>query len=286
MSYHVIMQTPYFTPIRSAIEGAGCCFVTNPMILQDGRYELDFEDFEDKIKKYQPAMYIMVNPQNPTGRVFTQEELEKLVDICYKYHVLILSDEVHDLITYDGHHHIPVMAVSQKAQEISLQLFSFSKGFNLMSLPFAMLIIANADLRKKWDAYLIPFDLHYATNSFSLAVITAIASGKGDEWLNECNAYLKNNRDLFIRLVKEKNLPLRVLVPEASFLFWIDCRETGIEPEKLSQTFLDEAGISLNNGLDHGEEGRGFIRLNFGVTEKTLREGVERMTAMFERRNK
>ena len=80
---HVIMQTPYFTPIRSAIEGAGCCFVTNPMILQDGRYELDFEDFEDKIKKYQPAMYIMVNPQNPTGRVFTQEELEKLVDICY-----------------------------------------------------------------------------------------------------------------------------------------------------------------------------------------------------------
>ena len=199
---------------------------------------------------------------------------------------MILSDEVHDLITYDGHHHIPVMAVSQKAQEISLQLFSFSKGFNLMSLPFAMLIIANADLRKKWDAYLIPFDLHYATNSFSLAVITAIASGKGDEWLNECNAYLKNNRDLFIRLVKEKNLPLRVLVPEASFLFWIDCRETGIEPEKLSQTFLDEAGISLNNGLDHGEEGRGFIRLNFGVTEKTLREGVERMTAMFERRNK
>ena len=283
---YIIMQTPYFSPIRAAIEGAGCHFVTNPMILKDGKYDLDFDDFEEKIRKYRPSMYIMVNPQNPTGRVFTQEELTRLVDICYKYHVLILSDEVHDLITYDGHYHIPIMAVSDKAKEISMQLFSFSKGFNLMSLPFAMLIIADDGLRKRWNDYLIPFDLHYATNSFSLAAITAIASGEADEWLEECNQYLKKNRDLFVELVKEKNLPLRVLIPEASFLFWIDCRDTGIQPEELGKVFLDEAGISLNNGLDHGEEGRGFIRLNFGVTEKTLRECVERMSAMFERRKK
>ena len=283
---YIIMQTPYFTPIRAAIEGAGCHFVTNPMVLKDGRYELDFDDFEKKLKKYRPSMFIMVNPQNPTGRVFTQGELDRLVDICYKYHVLILSDEVHDLITYDGHHHIPIMAVSDKAKEISMQLFSFSKGFNLMSLPFAMIIIADDGLRKRWNDYLIPFDLHYATNSFSLAVITAIASGEADEWLEECTLYLKKNRDLFLELVKEKKLPIHVLVPEASFLFWINCRDTGISPEELGEVFLNEAGISLNNGLDHGEEGRGFIRLNFGVTEKTLREGVKRMEIMFERRKR
>lgn len=278
---YVLMQTPYFGPIKNAIEGAGCHFITNPMILKDGRYELDFEDFEEKIRKYRPSMFILVSPQNPTGRVFTREELTRMVDICAKYDVKILSDEVHFLITYDGHKHIPIMDISETARHICIQLFSFSKGFNLMSLPFAMILIADEGLRKRWDDYLIPYDLHYATNSFSIAAITAIASGKGDEWLAEANAYLQKNRDLFIQLAKEKNLPMTPLVPEASFLLWIDCRKSGIEPEKLGQVFLEKAGISLNNGLDHGEEGRGFIRLNFGVTEAVLREGVDRMEKMF-----
>ena len=105
--------------------------------------------------------------------------------------------------------------------------------------------------------------------------------GKGDGWLEEVTAYLKNNRDLFIRLVQEKNLPIVPLKPEAGFLFWIDCRKSGIEPEHLGKTIMEKAGVSLNNGLDHGEDGRGFIRLNFGVTEKTLREAADRLKKVF-----
>lgn len=279
---YVLMQTPYFTPIRAAIEGAGCHLLENPMVLKDGRYELDLVDFEEKIKTYRPSMFVLVSPQNPTGRVFTAEELERMVDICEKYRVLILSDEVHFLITYDGHKHIPILDVSEKARRISIQLFSFSKGFNLMSLPFAMLLIADEGLRKRWDDYLIPYDFHYATNSFSIAAVTAIAAGEGDGWLEEATAYLKHNRDLFIQLAEERKLPIIPLKPEAGFLFWIDCRGSGIEPKQLGKMFLEKAGISLNNGLDHGEEGRGFIRLNFGVTEKTLREAVDRMAHVFE----
>lgn len=278
---YVLMQSPYFTPIKAAIEGAGCHFITNPMILKDGRYELDLEDFEEKIRTYRPAMFILVSPQNPTGRVFSQEELEQMVEICARYQVLILSDEVHFLITYDGHKHIPIMNVSETARKISIQLFSFSKGFNLMSLPYAMLLIADEGLRKRWDDYLIPYDFHYAVNSFSIAAVTAIASGEGDEWLAEANAYLKKNRDLFLELVQEKQLPMAPLKPEAGFLFWIDCRMSGLDPETLGAAFLEQAGISLNNGLDHGAEGRGFIRLNFGVTEQVLREAVDRMETMF-----
>lgn len=278
---YVIMQAPYFTPIKAAIEGAGCHFLENPMVLKDGRYELDFMDFEEKIKTYRPSMFILVSPQNPTGRVFSLEELNRMVDICYKYNVKILSDEVHFLITYDGHKHIPVLDVSEKAKRIAIQLFSFSKGFNMMSLPHAMILIADEGLRKRWDDYLIPYDFHYVSNSFSIAVVTAIASGKGDEWLEEATGYLKKNRDLFLQLAEEKKLPIIPLKPEAGYLLWIDCRKTEIEPEQLGTVFMEQAGISLNNGLDHGKEGRGFVRLNFGVTEKVLREAVNRMEVMF-----
>lgn len=278
---YVLMQSPYFTPIEMAIKGAGCHLLRNPMKLINGRYELDLEDFEEKIKKYRPAMFILVSPQNPTGRVFSLGELKKMVDICYKYRVMILSDEVHFLITYDGLKHIPILDVSDKAKEICIQLFSFSKGFNMMSLPHAMILIADDGLRKRWDDYLLPYDFHYASNSFSIAAVTAIASGKGDEWLAEANNYLKGNRDLFIDLIDKKQIPIIPLKPEAGFLFWIDCRKTGIAPEQLGRRFMEKARISLNNGLDHGEEGRGFIRLNFGVTEEVLRESVRRMEVMF-----
>lgn len=279
---YVLMQTPYFTPIKVAIEGAGCHFLENPMILQNGRYELDLADFEEKIKTCRPSMFIMVSPQNPTGRVFSLKEINDMVNICCKYNVMILSDEVHFLITYDGHKHIPILSVSEKAKKISIQLFSFSKGFNMMSIPHAMLLIADDGLRKRWDDYLIPYDFHYASNSFSIAAVTAIASGKGDEWLEEATKYLKKNRDLFLELAESEGLPITPLKPEAGYLLWIDCRKLGIEPERLGEVFMDKAGISLNNGLDHGKEGRGFIRLNFGVTEKTLRESVERMKQLFQ----
>lgn len=279
---YIIMQTPYFSPIKAAIEGAGCHFITNPMILRDGRYELDFDDFEEKIRTYRPSMYVMVNPQNPTGRVFTVEELNRLVDICYKYGVKILSDEVHFLVTYDGNEHTPILTLSEKARKISIQLFSFSKGFNLMSLPFAMILIADEGLRKRYDDYLIPYDLHYAVNSFSIAAITSIAGGGGDDWMTQAVEYLKGNLDTFIEETERRHLPIRPLRPEAGFLLWVDCSECGIEPEALGKTFLDEAGISLNNGLDHGEEGRGFIRLNFGVTRETLMKALDRIEKMFE----
>ena len=150
-----------------------------------------------------------------------------------------------------------------------------------MGLPHAMLLIPNSELRKRWDDYLIPFDFHYVTNAFSLAAVTTLASGNGDTWLAEATEYLQSNRDIFVKAVQEKGLPIKPLIPEASFLFWIDCRETDLNPEKLGEIFLERAGISLNNGLDHGPEGRGFVRLNFGVTRATLDLAIDRIEKMF-----
>ncbi len=204
-----------------------------------------------------------------------------MVNICAKYNVLILSDEVHFLITYDGHSHTPILGLSEEARKIAIMVFSFSKGFNIMGLPQAITLIANPELQKRWDSYLIPFDFHYAVNAFSIAVVTAIASGQGDAWLQALTAYLKENRDLFLRAAAERKLPIHPLAPEAGFLFWIDCRTAGLPAEKLGEIFLERAGISLNNGLEHGEAGRGFIRLNFAVTRSNLHLALDRIGKMF-----
>lgn len=174
---YVLMQTPHFAPLQIAIERAGRKLLTNTMILANGRYELDFHDFERKIMAYKPAIFLLVNPQNPIGRSFTQEELSKLVDICWKYHVRIISDEVHSLILYDKRLHIPILGVSDKLKEIAIQVISMCKGFNMMSLPHAIIAIANHEMRTAWNQFILPFSFGYASNSFSIAGVTSVMSG-------------------------------------------------------------------------------------------------------------
>lgn len=278
---YVLMHTPYFTPLRSAIEASGRKFLGNAMKLQGGRYEIDFDDFEKKIKEYKPSIFLLVNPQNPTGRVFTQDELKIMVDICAVNQVRIISDEVHFLITYEDYKHIPILAVSEKAREIAIQVFSFSKGFNIMSLPHGIVFIANEKMQKEWMDYLIPYSFAYASNSYAIAAVTAVTGGEADDWLEQVTAYLTANRDYFIEEVRRRKLPITPLKPEASFLFWIDCRESGIDPEKVDEVFMEQAGIQLNNGLEHGEEGRGFVRMNFAVTRATLDAALDKMETLF-----
>lgn len=277
----ILMQTPYFEPLRRVIEGAERIFLENPMVLAGDKYMIDFFDFEEKIAHYKPSIFLLVNPQNPTGRVFTLEELSKLVDICEKYGVKIISDEVHFLLTYGNERHIPILAVSEKARKISIQIFSFSKGFNIMGLPHAIVLIANEDRQKVWNDYLTPFSFGYATNAFAVSAVTAVTGGRADEWLIQVTQYMKKNLELFIYEVDRRKLPIRPLKPEAGYFLWIDCRNSKIKPEDLGKFFLEKAGIQLNNGLEHGEEGRGFVRLNFAVTRAHLLEAIDRMESMF-----
>lgn len=277
----VLMQTPHFTPLVRAIEGAGCRLLTNAMVLRNGRYELDLDDFEEKIRTYHPSIFLMVNPQNPTGRVFTREELERMVEICHENRIVIISDEVHSLITYDGNRHIPVMAVSEKARDIAVQVLSICKGFNTMGLPHAIVTIANPEMKAQWDSCISGYSFDYAYNAYAMAAVTSIMSGEADDWLQELTEYLRRNRDLFVRTLRETAIPIVPTVPEAGFLLWADCRRSGLDTDRLEQEVLDRAGIKLNNGLDHGEAGRGFIRINFAVTRKNAFIALDRLSGMF-----
>lgn len=279
----VIVQTPVFGPLDWAVRGADCRLISNPMKPIDGHYEIDFEDFEAKIKEYHPSVYLLVNPHNPTGRVFTQAELVRLVDICAENGVTLVSDEVHGMIVYDDHKFIPVLAVSEKAREISVQIVSLSKGYNIMSLPHAIITISNEEMQRAWMRQIHAYSFGYATNSFAIAAVTSILKGEADEWMRELNAYLRNNLEETLAYIQENHLPLIPYRPEGSFLLWIDCREAGIGTKKLDRFFMEKAHIHLDDGEENfGPDGEGYIRINYALSNKKLKEALERMKRAFE----
>ncbi|MDO5403507.1 MAG: aminotransferase class I/II-fold pyridoxal phosphate-dependent enzyme [Eubacteriales bacterium] len=281
----VLMQTPGFGPLKRAIEGAGCKILANPMVLKDCKYEIDLEDFEKKIHQYRPSVFLMVNPQNPTGRAFTLEELTSLVEICEKYHVLIISNEVHSLIIYNEHRHTPILSVSEKARRISVQIMSMSKGFNLMGLPHAIISIADSQLKKQWDQKLIPYSFDYATNAYSLAAAEAVMNRGADKWLTQVTAYLQKNRDTIIDYITNHHYPIIPVKPEAGYLLWVDCRMWAKDNavSNMAGMFLEKSGISLVDGEEFGLEGKGFVRMNFALPSSVLHMALEHMKTAFER---
>lgn len=280
----VICQTPLFAPIDRAVAGADCRLIDNPMIIVDGHYEIDFADFEAKIAAHRPKLYLMVNPHNPTGRVYTPAELEKLVEICDKYGVKIVSDEVHGLILYGENRHTPILAVNETAKKISVQIVSLSKGYNIMSLPHAIVTIADEQMQKEWMRQITAFSFGYATNSFAIAAVTAILKGGADDWMKELTGYLKNNLDETLSFIRAHKLPLVPFVPEGGFLLWLDCREAGIGQTELDKFFLEKAHIHLDDGEENfGPEGKGFVRINYAVTNSVLKEALERIRAAFDK---
>lgn len=278
----VIVQTPLFQPIQWAVEGADCQLITNPLKPLNGHYEFDFDDFEAKIKQYRPAIYLMVNPHNPTGRVFTRHELEQLVSICSRYNVKIVSDEVHSMILYDGRQHIPILAVNEQARDISVQVVSLSKGFNIMSLPHAIITIANPEMQRAWMRQISAYSFGYAVNSFSIAAVTSIMEGRADEWLEELTQYLYQNLQEILTFIKDNNLPLIPYRPEGSFLLWLDCRNAGIGTDGLDTIFMEKAHIHLDDGeKNFGADGKGFVRINFAVTNHVLKDALSRIRTIF-----
>lgn len=273
----VIVQTPHFNPIQVAADRMGRNIVTNPMILKDGRYEIDFVDFEKKIIETRPAVYFMVNLQNPTGRLFTKEEVERLMDICCRHQVLVLSDEVHANIRFDGRTHTPAPAVSEAALNNTVILNSASKGYNVMDLTFCFMVAPNPRLRRILQETLEGYSLDFATNAFSVAATTAALGEEADQWTEDVTAYLQGNLD-FVMDYFEKYIPLiKPIRPEGSFVLWLDCRTLKMNPDELQRFFVEKAKVGIANGAGYGPEGVGFERLNFGCTRKNLEEGLRRI---------
>ncbi|MCF6278143.1 MAG: pyridoxal phosphate-dependent aminotransferase [Anaerolineales bacterium] len=245
-------------------------------------HEIDWKVFEAAIhaEGAKTKMFLLCNPHNPTGTIYNENELKRIAEICAREDILICSDEIHSELLLDGNKHTPIATVSPETARRTITLVAASKTFNVAGLFVGFAIIQNEDLRKQFAHEVERLTFH--TNSLGQIASQVAFSGACDSWLEDLLGYLTANRDFVVDYVKE-NLPgIRVSVPEATYLAWLDCSElmeSGQIKDTPHQFFLEKAKVALNEGATFGPGGQGFVRLNFGCPREVLAEGLERMKA-------
>ncbi len=271
----VLMQPPVYGPFLGAPKNRERCAQFAELALvqngQDVRYEIDFDVFESAITD-QTSLFLLCNPHNPVGRVFTRAELERLAEICLKHDIVICSDEIHCDLLMDGNQHIPMASLSPEIADKTITLLAPSKTFNLAGLGCGFAVVQNPDLLKRMQA-----KSHGIGHVEIFGYAGALAAYReGADWLEELLVYLQANRDYLVDYVKA-NLPgVRTTTPEGTYLAWLDCREAGIEGVP-ADFFLEKARVSLNDGAWFGRGGAGFVRLNFGCPRETLDQALVHM---------
>lgn len=270
----IIVQPPVYYPFMKAIQNHDRQVVYNPLLFNEGRFEMDFEDLISKIDS-SVKIILLCNPQNPGGRIWTESELKRLGDICLERGVLVVSDEIHQDLVFKPGKHIPFSAISEQFADNSIICTAPSKTFNLAGLQTSNIIISNKALREKFvmegDKYAVTM-----SNSFG-ALATEAAYNYGGQWLEEVLDYVEGNLHFITKYFKS-NLPvLKVLPLEATYLAWIDCRELGLTPEELEKLFLSKAKVALNQGYVFGPGGEGFVRMNLACSRSTVEKAAQQM---------
>ena len=269
----VIIQPPVYYPFRLALEFNDIEVVENPLIFEDSRYRMDFDDLAAKARDPQTKMLILCSPHNPVGRVWSRGELTRLAEICRANDVLVVSDEIHGDLTFT-----PFVSFGTLAEDLAQNAVvctAASKTFNLAGLSNSNIIIPNASLREKFEKYLLNNAL-LGTNLFG-RIATETAYIHGAEWLDQLLEYLSGTLD-FMEAYFAKHIPqIRMIRPEGTYLVWLDCRALGLDSSSLHHFFLDHARVYLENGSVFGTEGEGFLRMNIATPRKLVKEALRRM---------
>ncbi|MBR1441259.1 MAG: aminotransferase class I/II-fold pyridoxal phosphate-dependent enzyme, partial [Lachnospiraceae bacterium] len=239
-----------------------------------GSFEIDFEDFEKKIEDNDVKMFILCNPHNPVGRVWTKEELLRIGNICKEHHVIVFSDEIHFDFIWEATHHI-FQEVDPSFAEFTITGTAPSKTFNLAGLQQSNIFISNPEIRKKvkYEIAVAGFD---EPNVFGLEAAQA-AYAYGDEWYEAMKAYVEKNIDFTVSFVKESLPGVKLQKPEGTYLLWLDFRGLGLSTEELDEKIIHEAGLWLDSGKIFGKAGEGFQRINVACPRKTVQEALERL---------
>ncbi len=274
----VLAQPPvYFHFLRDPVHRGRV--VSDPPLVRNGNtYEVDFDRFEKAISA-NTRIFVLCNPHNPVGRVFTRTELERMAEICLRHRLLICSDEIHCDLVYSGHRHIPIASLSPEIAASTVTLMAPSKTYNVAGLECGYAIIRNPELLRTWR------DTSYALipGVNIMGHVAALAALRdGQDWLDQIMAYLESNRDYLAAQLRERMPFIKMCRTEATYLAWLDCKDAGI-PGNPAEFFLKQARVGLNDGPEFGNGGEGFVRLNFGCPRRTLVEALERMTVALNR---
>lgn len=271
---NILIQTPVYTPFYDIIEKHQRTIVKNPLVLKNQHYQIDFEDFEKKLQEGVKA-FILCSPHNPVGRVWTKEELTRMADLCVKYDVLILSDEIHSDLVFPNHVHTPIASLSKKISEQTITCMSPSKTFNMAGLQASYIVTENRSKRLQLNQHLQKYGLGLLNTMGNVGLEAAYKHGEA--WLNQLMKVLEKNRDYVINMINKHTDTLKVIRPEGTYLMWIDCSRLQMDSKSLHRFMVDKAKIGMNQGVSYGQEGEQFMRINIACPPAILKEGMERM---------
>lgn len=271
----VIIQQPVYYPFKETIEDNNRVVVNNSLKNVNGHYEIDFEDFERKVKENNVKLFILCSPHNPVGRVWKKWELEKLGDICVENNVTVVSDEIHSDFVYPGNKHTAFANIKEEFQNITVTCTAPSKTFNLAGLQVSNIIIPNDKLRKKFRKQISAAG-YSQVNALGLVACES-AYRNGRQWLDSLKEYLIENIN-FVRDYLEENIPsIKLIEPEGTYLIWLDFGELGLENEELEDLIINKSGLWLDSGAIFGEDGKGYQRINIACPRKTLEQALNQL---------
>ena len=272
----ILIQTPVYPPFASAVKDNGRELVENPLIKDEkGYYTIDFEDLEKKLSLDEVKLFILCNPHNPVGRVWKKEELLKMGELCKKYNVRILADEIWRDLIMPGYKHTPMASLSKGIEDITITLFSPTKSFNLAGLQASFATFPRAEERKEFDNILGQMDVK-RNNPFSLVAFET-AYEKCEDWLEELILHIDGNMQYVVDFISEKLPEIKVVKPEGTYLMWLDFNGTKIPQDKIQEFLINEAKVAMNDGGSFGSNGKGFARMNVACPRYMVEEAMERI---------
>ena len=271
----VLLQTPVYNCFFSCIRNNGCEMVSAPLIYRPDGYVMDFEAFERQAADPKVKLFILCNPHNPAGRVWTRDELMRVGDICQRNGVFVIADEIHCELAFNNHHYTPFASLGRSYEQNSVTCVSPSKAFNLAGLQIANIVASDADVRKRIDRAINDNEV-CDVNPFGVVGLMA-AYNESEEWLDALREYLWQNYLYVCDFFAQKLPDYRIVPLEGTYLVWIDCSASGMKSEELSRRLLDEERLFINAGGIYGSEGDNFIRLNIACPRERLNDGLQRL---------
>lgn len=271
----VLIQTPVYPEFYEVAENLGREVVENKMIEENGTWRVDWADFEEKVK--QCRVFLLCNPHNPLGLVWEPEDLRRMAELCIANGTILVSDEIHADLIFNGKRHTPTASLSEEIKNNIITCVSATKTFNLAGLQASTTIFPNAEMKAKFDAFWQGMDVH-RNNSFSSVAMEA-AYREGEEWLEQLLEYLSGNFDYICDYLKENIPQIRTYRPDATYLMWLDCRDLGLSNEELRDFFIHKAGLGLNEGWAFGRSLSGYMRLNVACPRCVLEKAMAQLKA-------
>lgn len=274
----VIVQGPVYNCFFSSIRNNGCETVSNSLIYnkEELRYEIDFDDLERKLAHERARLMLVCNPHNPGGRVWTRDELTRVAELCRKYGVRVVSDEIHCELTLYDNEYVPFGSLPDELSRGSITCCSPSKAFNTAGLQIANIVCRDAEVRNRIDRA-ININEVCDVNPFGVIALQAAYSDEGYEWLTQLRAYISANYDLLRERFARELPKCKVMRMEGTYLAWIDCSELHIPSDEIEEMLMHENKVWVNAGSMYGAEGAAFIRINMACTSELLNEGITRI---------